>query len=193
MRTALSTALRFPGSEEPQNSEESCAGPSSQDWDRFYEENWSWIFRLIERLGDAGIDPEDAAQDVFMIILKKLPGFEGRSSLKTWIYRITLNVISEHRKRAQRSARLKRALSMLGIDRSPPPARRLEAQSELAQLQAVLFGMSPKRRQIFVLCEIEALSHEEVSEVLNIPRGTVRSRLHHARHDFFTRLKRCAS
>ncbi len=171
------------------------ASPSlnDADWDRFYEENWAWIYRLIERLRDASIDPEDAAQDVFMIILRKLPNFEGRSSLKTWIYRITLNVVSEHRKRAQRRTRLKRALSMLGIDRSPPAAKRLEAQSELARLQTILFAMPPKKRQIFVLCEIEGLPHAQVSEVLKIPRGTVRSRLHHARNEFFARLSRSAS
>src|SRR5262245_40922180 len=74
--------------------------PQSQsDWRAFYETHWRWIYQLARRMGGSDIDVEDAVQDVFVVLAGKLDSFEGRSQLRTWIYRICLNVTSEHRRR----------------------------------------------------------------------------------------------
>src|SRR5438045_4209608 len=73
---------------------------SSVSWRKLYDENWEWVFRLVRRLGWQDIEVEDAVQDVFIVLLDKLAGFEGRAELRTWVHRICINVVHEHRRRA---------------------------------------------------------------------------------------------
>lgn len=162
---------------------------TAADWRSFYDANWRWVFQVVRRLGGRDIDTEDAVQDVFVVLATKLHTFEGRSQLKTWIYRVCLNVTSEHRRRRQRQRRLEQAASAIAFWRDGPSNAQemVEARSDIAQVHHLLSKMSRKKREVFVLREIEQLSGEEVAKVLGIPTATVRTRLFHARRDF-TRL-----
>src|SRR5262245_8085975 len=116
----------------------------AQSWRAFYDENWQWIFRLVRRLGWGDIDVEDAVQDVFLVLLDKLAGFEGRSELKTWVHRVCINVVSEHRRRARR----RQLLSAVTFWRAGPktPHEQVETRHEVEALRRALQQLAPKKR-----------------------------------------------
>lgn len=148
-----------------------------------FEAQVDFVMRLVRRFGGPEIDADCAAQDVFLVIHRQLPGFEGRAELRTWIYRICCNVAAEHRRRAQRRARLERALSLVAFWREPAalPNAEVELRDEVLAAQASLSKLSAPKREVFILCELEELTSEEAAEVLGVPAATVRTRLHHAR------------
>lgn len=157
-------------------------------WRDLYDEHWPWVYRLVRRLGGRDVDPEDVTQDVFVAVIRKLPEFEGRAQLKTWIYRICCNITSEHRRRAWRQRRLAAALNAAAFWRpAPSAATTVTARRELEVVQGILAKLDEPKRQVFVLREIEQLSGAEVAAILEIPEATVRTRLFHARKEF-TRL-----
>src|SRR5262245_14601545 len=88
------------------------------DWRRFYDAHWIWVYRAVRRMGGGEINVEDAVQDVFLVVVDRIGGFEGRSKIETWLYRICLNVVSEHRRRARRHRRIYYALEKVAFWKS---------------------------------------------------------------------------
>lgn len=178
---ALGKVLLFPEREPHQEVPRDPA-----EWRAFYDAHWAWIYQVVRRLGGPHIDVEDAVQDVFVVLSSKLHTFEGRSQLRTWMYRICMNITSEHRRRRRRHQRIERAATALTFwDHRPSRDHRaVEAQSDVALAQSILSKMSEKKREVFILREVEQLSGEEVAEILEIPAATVRTRLFHARKEF---------
>lgn len=160
-------------------------------WREIYDTHWPWVYRLLRRIGGRDIDPEDATQDVFVAVVRKLPEFEGRAALKTWIYRICCNIAAEHRRRAWRRRRLHASLWQAGFWRPRKAVdEQVLARHDLARMQLILEKLDNKKRQVFVLREIEQLSGSEVAAILDIPETTVRTRLFHARKEFMRLLSR---
>jgi RNA polymerase sigma-70 factor (ECF subfamily) len=167
------------------------AGPAVSgaevDFDRVYTEHFHHVTRWARAFGGLEADVDDLAQEVFMVVRRKLAQFDGRS-MPAWLYGITRKTVSDYRRRAwlrrilhgvTRSLDSTRddAISVPGID----VVERLEAQRILRR---VVERMSPVRRAAFILFEIEGYSGEEIAELEQIPIATVYTRLHHARKDF---------
>jgi RNA polymerase sigma-70 factor, ECF subfamily len=165
----------------------SAAPAEEADWRRFYDAHWSWVHRVVRRMGGGEIHVEDAVQDVFVVVIDRIVGFEGRAKIETWLYRICLNVVSEHRRRARRHRRLYGALEKIAFWRVDPE-RRIEARDELSLVHRILNEMPEKKREVLVLAEIEELSSVEIGEVLRVPAATVRTRLFYAKKEFLQRL-----
>jgi RNA polymerase sigma-70 factor (ECF subfamily) len=148
-----------------------------------YDEHFDFVFRSCRRLGLPEADAEDAAQETFAIASRKLGRFD-RGRLDTWLYRIAANVVSSrHRRR-----RVREALFSLwggGAQEVAPSAHRaLEAREAARQVGEVLARMSPKKREVFALFELEGLSGEEIAERIGAKLDTVWTRLWHARKEF---------
>ncbi|MED5371075.1 MAG: sigma-70 family RNA polymerase sigma factor [Myxococcota bacterium] len=161
------------------------------------------VFTLCLRYlrGDREV-AEEVAQDVFMALFKALGEFRGDAKLSTWIYRVTINHCknrSLYRKRRAHG----RHESIDGIpEDDDKPQRQLADESSpgsdasvhqreaKAFLQEALDAMDEEQRQIIVLRDIEDLSYEEISELLDLPKGTVKSRLHRARAELAKKLNR---
>jgi RNA polymerase sigma-70 factor, ECF subfamily len=162
------------------------AGPPC--FSEIYDQYFKFVWRSLRRLGVPPTLLDDAAQEVFLIVHRRLPDFEGRSSLKTWLFGIVLNV-SQH---AIRSAARHRP------DRLPPPVTVAEAtpQDELVRAEAMeilyrlLDQLPAERRSAFVMAELEEMSASEIAEAARLPLNTVYSRLRLARRDFEAALKR---
>jgi RNA polymerase sigma-70 factor (ECF subfamily) len=143
----------------------------------------------LRLLGDRE-EARDLAQDVFLQVFRTLGRFQGRSSLKTWIYRITVNQC-RNRQRWWRRRRRDRALSLEALKPADEaqlstgptaPAFEHVARRETAQrVQAALLRLSFDHRSILVLREVEGLGCEEIATALGVPDGTVKSRLARAR------------
>jgi len=121
--------------------------------------------------------------EVFIVVLKKIDQFrDGRFT--TWLYRITANVVSHrHRKRRTRRA-LADMAQRIGLAGPPTPEDVSSAASDARAVEQILERLSPKKRAVFALFELEGLSGEEIAEREGCPVNTVWSRLRHAREDF---------
>ena len=136
-------------------------------------------------------------QDTFVRAFEKLDQFQGESSFYTWVYRIAVNLaLSGHRKRRVRWAhRLRRERSTpVGsepMDESPEadPTVPLERAERERVVAAALDQLGPEHRAVVILKDFDGRRYEEISEILKIPVGTVRSRLHRARCELRDRLR----
>jgi RNA polymerase sigma-70 factor (ECF subfamily) len=138
-----------------------------------------YVWRCVRRMGTVPEQVEDVVQDVFLVISERLHLFEGRASLKTWIYAITFRVAAEHRRRRNRNERSK----VLAWDPSSPASADEEvlARQLADRLHALLDTLDLDQRAVFVLAELEQMSGPEIAEILGIKLNTVYSRLRLAR------------
>ena len=170
---------------------ELCRGGDPQAFARLVALHEGMVFNLAARLlGDAE-EAKDASQDVFLQVFRTLDRFEGRSSLRTWIFRIVVNQC-RNRQRWWRRRRKDRCCPIEEL--TPAQEARLPAavqgddpyeqarRGEQARLvQAALLRLSFDHRAILLLREVEGLPCEQVAAALRVAEGTVKSRLARAR------------
>ena len=135
--------------------------------------------------GDAA---EELAQEVFVQLYRSLPAYAERSSFRTWLYALARNVCLYQRRRSRRLRAVERAPEELGPqgwrripDLGPDAAERLAAGELRQRVRRQVAELPPIYRSVLVLRDWEDLSYAEIAELLEIPVGTVRSRLHEAR------------
>jgi RNA polymerase sigma-70 factor, ECF subfamily len=147
---------------------------------QIFDEHARYVWRTLRHLGVADADLEDVCQEVFVTVHRKLPEFEGRSKLRTWLYGICLRVASDYRRRAyvRRERAVPDPLQGVAEPRGNQPDVRAELRGTLVQL---LDALDEDKRAVLVLYEIEGLSMKEVAEVVDCPLQTAYSRLHAAR------------
>jgi RNA polymerase sigma-70 factor (ECF subfamily) len=136
-------------------------------------------------------DAEDAAQEAFLRAYLKLRNYTGASAFYTWLYRIAVNVvISDHRKRkTQATTEQNRMIcDRSQRDDSELPDDPLLREERANQVRQALNSLSSEHRTILVLREMESCDYDEIASLLNVPIGTVRSRLHRARLELRERL-----
>ena len=139
-----------------------------------------YVLRVLPRLGVAPSDVEDVSQEVLLAVHRGLPGFEGRSSTRTWVYGICLRVARNHRDRAY--VRRERPHA------EPPAPEPLAAAAEpalddkrlIARLDAALSALSPEQRETFVLHALEDLDVKEIAAAQDVSKFTVYTRLYAA-------------
>ena len=148
---------------------------AERDFAAVFREHHPYVVRLAASLTGDIDAAKDVAQDVFIAVFRGLPKFRGESSLKTWIYQITLRTAGRHTVK-----RKKRPATGLDFDElhGGEPA---DSAATLAELVAALAALPLPARTVLALVLIEGLSHEAAAEVLGVPVGTVWSRLHSAR------------
>jgi len=147
-------------------------------YDRYHDA----VRRLALRLLGDEMLAEDVVHDVFVALPRALTRFEGRSALKSFVLSITVNV---SRKKIRSSVRRRAAMKRLAAEPAPggnADPEQLHRRKRLAQaLQRALAALPEPQREVFVLCVVEERDSKEVAEILDVPRGTVRTRLMHAK------------
>jgi RNA polymerase sigma-70 factor (ECF subfamily) len=138
------------------------------------------IFRLSFQVLRDRETAEDATQEVFVRAFQRLPHFRGESEFSTWLHRLTLNYCLERRRVQVRRDDLLESLPP-AEEATPSMTRQVET-SQL--LEIALSDLGEGLRVALILREWQGLSYEEIAEILHLPVGTVRSRLHEARRRF---------
>lgn len=152
---------------------------SLTDLDALFREHARYVWRCLRHLGVADADVDDVCQEVFITAQRKLPEFEGRSTLRSWLYGIALRIASDHRRSAY--VRRERAFADPG-ELDDTSGRDPHADTEARQALHVLLGeLDQDRRDVVVLYEIEGFSMKEVAELVGCPLQTAYSRLYSAR------------
>jgi len=159
---------------------------------RLYQDR---VYSLCRHLLGNAHEAEDAAQDSFIKAYRNLRHFTPDASFYTWLYRITVNTCLDYRKRPFFASLFTRsAQGDEFLRRELPdelsPERLYEAKQTGQALQRSLQRLSPKLRAVIVLKEMEGLSYEEISEVLDISLGTVKSRLSRGRIELLALMKK---
>jgi RNA polymerase sigma-70 factor (ECF subfamily) len=155
---------------------------------RYQDRLYSAIVHMVGCRSEA----EDVVQDAFVQAYVKLSTFKHNSRFYTWLYRIAVNVSISHRRRKRAQISVEENREATGdepLDMGAPPDERLELAERREQLQEAMNQLTAEHRSIIVLRHMEDFSYEEMAEILDMPVGTVRSRLHRARAQLLEHLK----
>ncbi|WP_250846637.1 sigma-70 family RNA polymerase sigma factor [Aquisphaera insulae] len=153
------------------------------------------LYPTLVRLTGSPENAQDVLQDAFIRAFEKLDQFHGESSFYTWIYRISINLALSARRRRRRGKDRVEAIPLSPVvdpvDDSPgtDPGFALEHREREALVEAALKALAPDHRAVVVLKDFDGRRYEEIADLLDIPVGTVRSRLHRARCELRERLR----
>ena len=155
------------------------------DFRAFYEEHVALVWRALFRLGVANADLPDAVQEVFLVAHRKLPEFEGRSKVSTWLVGIAYRVASDRRQLAHVRREVANGPALLAKrDDRPDPEEMADRRERVALLDEVLAELRPDQREVFVMIELEELAGKDIATIVGAPVKTVFSRLRLAREAF---------
>jgi RNA polymerase sigma-70 factor (ECF subfamily) len=154
------------------------------EFERVYEENFAFVWRSLRSLGMKDSALDDAVQDVFLVVHRRLPEFEGRASVKTWLYAIAERVAFNHRRGRDRKDAALAPLDGREPSDAPDPFERA-SESEAARFtERFLDSLEPGKRSVFALALLEGMPVTDVAEALGIPPNTVYSRIRAVRKAF---------
>lgn len=151
------------------------------------------LFNTLFRITGCREEAEDVVQESFVQAFIKLDSFKRESAFYTWLYRIAFNISVSRRRKRRPVASTDQAQMANGIepvDESQSPTDELEQQEQVASVHQALATLSEEHRRILVLRELEDCNYETISEILELPVGTVRSRLFRARQQLKEVLRR---
>jgi RNA polymerase sigma-70 factor, ECF subfamily len=175
------------GQSGPQAAERWRGTPGGGGFERIYHEWFDEVCRWIRALGGPDADRDDIAQEVFLVVRRRLDAFDG-GNLPGWLYRITQRQVRDFRRRTWTKhiftrRRMEEPDTLPHLSQNPAVA--LERKENQRVLYAMLGKIREARRSAFILFEIEGLSGAQIAQIQGIPLKTVWTRLHHARKDFF--------
>jgi RNA polymerase sigma-70 factor (ECF subfamily) len=148
-----------------------------------------YVLRVLRYLGAPASDVEDLAQEVFLTVHRKLPAYEGRGRITTWLFAICGGAVRDHRKRAHRRHEQPEA-SPPDAAAEPTQESELEFRRALATLEDVLAGVDEDQRLTFLLYEVEELTMKEIAEAMGCPIQTGYTRLRAARAHVIERMRK---
>ena len=145
------------------------------------------LFNAVYRLLDQPEDAQDVVQEAFISAYQSLASFKGDAQFFTWLYRIAMNAAISHRRKHKLAVSLetgsKNELLIDPLDESAysQPGDLLEQREEENRLKSALNRLSVEHRAVLILKDIDGQKYEDIAEIMGVPVGTVRSRLHRAR------------
>jgi len=171
----------------PRDPSAAHTGPVSFDLASVYEAHFRYVWRCLRSLGVRDVQLDDALQDVFLVVQRRLPEFDGGAELRTWLYAIALRVARKYKQRARREPTSLETAREQDPELPAAPDSNDDAavaNERLAFARRALAALDDDKREVFVLARIEQMSAPEIAEVVAIPLNTVYSRLRAARLAF---------
>jgi RNA polymerase sigma-70 factor (ECF subfamily) len=158
-------------------------------FEEVYEASFDLVFRNVRRLGVPDAQVDDAVQEVFLVVHRRLADFEGRSSLKTWVLSIVARVAKDFRRGLRRKSPHLRGEGPVDADTLPDerggdPHTRAERSEGVRLLHRVLDALDDEKRVVLVMAELEQLAAADIAEALGENVNTIYARLRAARRDF---------
>jgi RNA polymerase sigma-70 factor (ECF subfamily) len=132
---------------------------------------------------------DDAVQETFIVVYRRLAEFEGRSSLKTWVFAIALRV-AQRARRTQARRRTDELTPELEARDTHTPQDEALRQERVRVVYVILDRLQPEKREVFVMAELEQFTGPEIAEITGVPLNTIYARLRGARREFEASLER---
>jgi RNA polymerase sigma-70 factor (ECF subfamily) len=144
------------------------------------------LYNAALRLVHSPDDAADVVQDAFLSAYQSLHSFKGDAEFFTWLYRIAFNTAISFKRKKRPAVSLDGSTGEGGIEPDDPsdyvkPGSAIERTEDERQLAAAIARLSPEHREVLLLKDIDGLKYEDIAELLGVPIGTIRSRLHRAR------------
>lgn len=162
----------------------SDVAPAPLTFERVYDRWFDFVWRSIRRLGVADAQVDDAVQDVFVVVHRRLDGFEGRSTLKTWLFGIAMRVAKDYRRAASRRRPTEPLRESLVDGPGECPMESCAKAEAVELLHALLNELEDDKRAVFVMAELEQMSVPEIAGAIEENVNTVYSRLRAGRQGF---------
>ena len=147
------------------------------------------LFNTVLRLVDNAEDARDVVQEAFLHAYQSLHSFKGDSLFFTWLYRIAVNTAISMKRKQHRVLRIqptgdeKKTIDPLDPSETNRPGHAIEMAEEERKVHEALGKLSAEHRAVLVMKDMEGMKYEEMAEILGVPVGTIRSRLHRARFE----------
>ena len=166
----------------PEQTIHSAACGDEAAFETIYQTFSGFVYRVSLRMVDNASDAQEIVQDIFVRIFHQLEEFRFESSLKTWIYRITINTTLNYRKkRSSQNERVKKYQENYSFESQEEKPCYTQNEDNKHLVERLLKQLNPEQRACIVLRNIEGLSYEEIAQTLEININTVRTRLKRAR------------
>jgi RNA polymerase sigma-70 factor (ECF subfamily) len=161
-----------------------ASAPPAPTFDEVYDTHFDFVWRNVLNRGVPSSGVDDVVQEVFVVVHRKLPGFEGRSSLRTWLAGIVRRVVADHVRKRGNAPVGDEPLVGDSPSEARGPAEELDAKAAARVLDELLARMPEPQREVFILHEIEQMTGREIAETVGANENTVHTRLRAARRIF---------
>ena len=174
---------------------ESCRNGDEKAFYKLYKLYKGEVAKIVAHILGPDAEAEDIIQEIFLQLYKSLPNFKYQSKFSTWLYRISVNTVLQYLRRRYRNinsvsldsdTNLKRKL--LQKEATDQPEKEVSNKEYIDIVYEVLNTLSPKKRIVFILSEIEGKSPKEIADIVGAPVLTVRTRLFYARKEFYRKI-----
>jgi RNA polymerase sigma-70 factor (ECF subfamily) len=155
---------------------------------KYQDRLYNAVIHLVGNMEEA----RDVVQEAMVRAFQSLATFRNSSAFYTWLYRIAFNTAAGRRRRKREYASVEYVRESKGqepVDSGPTPSERLEREEQCQCVRRAIGQLTEEHRAVLVLREMECLQYEQIAEILTLPVGTVRSRLHRARLELRELLK----
>ncbi len=159
-------------------------GNGPVDFDALFGRHYGFVCRALRSMQVDAASIEDLAQDVFIVLHRRLAEYDPKREIRSWLWGIARRVASTHARSAQRARRRLHAVPARSSRSIDAPDEQLELRRRATVVDQFLAGLPEQQRTVFVLIELESMSAPEVAELLEIKLNTVYSRLRVARERF---------
>jgi RNA polymerase sigma-70 factor (ECF subfamily) len=159
------------------------------EFEAVYAQTFQMVWRSLRMLGVQGAQLDDAVQDVYGTVARQLPGFAGKSSLRTWVFGIVENVANNHRRTRQRKLDRLEALPDVVVSAEPTPQAHAEYREAANVVLAFCASLDETRRTLFMLGVLEGVPAGEIASTLGISVNSVYTRIYGLRQELRQRLE----
>ena len=173
-----------------------CLAHEEPAWEELLRTHSRKVYNLCYRFTGQRVEAEDLTQEVFVKVFQTLSTYDSlQGTFSTWLNRVARNHLVDHYRRTRKD-RLTSSLddgpAALHEQPSaePPPAAQVEARERHELLQAALERLSPDMREAVILRDLQDLDYDEIAQVLQVPQGTVKSRINRGRLELAKVIKR---
>jgi RNA polymerase sigma-70 factor (ECF subfamily) len=160
-------------------------------FEEVYGEHFSFVWRSVRRLGVNPSAVDDVVQEIFLVVHRRMTEFEGRASMKTWLFGIVLRVVRQHRRTLRRKPAQLGGMAAVDLDvdgvhdaAERGPHEHAAEREAVRTLHAILDELDDEKREVLVLADLEEMTVPEIAEAVETNVNTVYSRLRAARRDF---------
>ncbi len=172
---------------------ERCLDRDEAAWELIVRQYWRKVFHIAYKFVGAHDEAEDLTQEIFLRLYRTLHTFDRRANFETWLVSVSRNLCIDHYRSARRERQtVTRDVEAgeVAVPLATDPLADLERQDQVALVRRALEALPPALRTAVVLCDLQELSYQEIARQLNLPEGTVKSRIHRGRAALKRELRR---
>jgi RNA polymerase sigma factor (sigma-70 family) len=171
-----------------------CLSGDERAWDQIVKTYWRKVFNVAYKFVGRHDEAEDLAQEIFLKIFKSLSTFDRRANFQTWLISVSRNLCIDH----YRSVRKERETIDRDVDAGqltpaapgPSPMAALEQRDRVVLLRDALLKLPPTLRTAVVMRDIQERTYQEIADTLDLPEGTVKSRINRGRNELARQIRK---